>query len=558
MPRKIVKRKKHVKTEYTKARAAYRQAVGRHALILEADMTEDQKRKAFALADHLRIAGNEAVAWLRKRHAQLAKTKKYKKLKRLYGRTAENLKANPTDKKLHEEKKRLRYEMQSMQKEYRVTFEALYEKMIYLQKRNGLPSVFALTRAEDLWQGMEKVLYQGAGRLHFLKRGRLPIVRAKQIRKAITANVEDGKISFSAGSIGRFSYVRPDQWQADELRAVMSFLQNPDETEKQAVSAYAESSVPVDTFRPCYAALNCVRIRGKLRVYIHLTIEGHPLPKMDRNGNIRHIFDTKGRVGCDIGTQTEAHTSETEVGLTNLAERGDSISHQERQERILQRKMRRSQRAMNPQNYNEDGTIRKGAKQWRKSRRYLNLQSRYAELCRRNSDSRRFAICEQVNHLRHLGDALITEPPNAKNLQKKAKRCTDMNGREKRRSRFGKSIMYRCPGTFQAKLKAKFLATGGEYYEVPGMFRASQYDHTNQEYTRKRLGQRLYRLSDGTRVQRDMYASFLMFCADDEYAEISQTRCEKNFSSYLENQNNRIAAICRNHLNIMNSGINIR
>ena len=76
--------------------------------------------------------------------------------------------------------------MQSMQKEYRVTFEALYEKMIYLQKRNGLPSVFALTRAEDLWQGMEKVLYQGAGRLHFLKRGRLPIVRAKQIRKAIT------------------------------------------------------------------------------------------------------------------------------------------------------------------------------------------------------------------------------------------------------------------------------------------------------------------------------------------------------------------------------------
>jgi len=555
MPREIVRRKKHVKTDYTKARTAYRSAAGRHVLVIEADMTEDQKRKAFAIADRLRIAGNEAAAWLRKRYGQLIRTKKYRKLERLYGRASDSLKANPTDEEMLAEKKRLGSEMQAMQKEYRVTFEALREKMIYIQKRNVLPSVFALTRAEDIWRGMENILYHGAAKLHFSARGQLPIVRAKQMRGAITARLQDGRIVFSAGVIGRFSYIQPDQWQADELSAVIALLQCPDETERQAVAAYSDSGVRVDTFRPCCAALKCVRIRGRLRVYIHLTIEGHSLPKLDKNGNIRHIFDKKGRVGCDIGTQTEAHTSETEVGLTNLAERGSTIQHQERQERLLQRKMQRSQRTMNPQNYNADGTIKKGPKRWVKSRRYLELREHHAELCRKNADSRKFAICEQVNHLRHLGDILITEPPNAKKLQKKGDRGKDKNGREKRRKRFGKSIQNRCPGTFQARLKARFLSTGGEYHEVPGMFRASQYDHTNQQYVKKALGTRLYRLSDSTPVQRDMYSSYLMFCADDAYMEISQTRCEAGFSSYLEGQNNCIAEIRKNHLDIKNSGI---
>ena len=555
MPRKIVKRKEHVKTEYTKARKAYRSAIGKHVLIIEADMTEDQKRKAFSIADQLRIAGNEMTAWLKKRYCQLARTKKYKRLRSLYGKVSDKAKNDPMNKELLAEKKCLGNEMLAMQKEYHITFDALREKMIYAQKYNGLQSVFALTRAEAIWQGMEKILYHGAKKLHFSTRWRIPIVRAKQMRGAITAKVENDRIIFSVSGIGKFSYVAPDQWQSDELCAILSFLQNPEELERQAVSAYANYDMLIDTFRPCYAALKCVRIRGKLRVYIHMTIEGNPLPKLNKSGDIRHVFDKKGRVGCDIGTQTEAHTSETEVGLTNLAERGKTIKHQERQERLLQRKMQRSQRATNPQNYNEDGTIKKGPKRWARSRRYLELRDRHAELCRKNADSRRFAICEQVNHLRHLGDILITEPQNAKALQKKAERGKDKNGREKRRKRFGKSVQNRCPGSFQARLKAKFLSTGGEYHEVPKMFRASQYDHTNQEYTKKTLSTRLYRLSDGTQAQRDMYSSFLMFCADDAYMEISQEKCEASFSSYLEGQNNHINEIRKNHLDVKNSGI---
>lgn len=52
----------------------------------------------------------------------------------------------------------------------------------------------------------------------------------------------------------------------------------------------------------------------------------------------------------------------TEVGLKNLSERGNSIQTSERRERLLYRAMDRSRRATDPQNYNDDGTVKKGRK----------------------------------------------------------------------------------------------------------------------------------------------------------------------------------------------------
>ena len=43
---------------------------------------------------------------------------------------------------------------------------------------------------------------------------------------------------------------------------------------------------------------------------------------------------TEGMIGADIGTQTVAYTSDTEVGLKNLSERDNSIQTSERKERL--------------------------------------------------------------------------------------------------------------------------------------------------------------------------------------------------------------------------------
>ena len=164
-------------------------------------------------------------------------------------------------------------------------------------------------------------------------------------------------------------------------------------------------------------------------------------------------------MGCDIGTQTIAYTSNTEVGLENLAERGNSIQRVERQEALILQAMERSRRAMNPNNYNENGTVKKGHKRWIFSKRYQKLRQRHQKLCRIAAENRALAIRrEQVNHLRSLGDCFITEPPNAKKLQKEQiqENPVDKNGRMKRKSASGRSIKIVAPANCRAKAKQLF------------------------------------------------------------------------------------------------------
>ena len=116
---------------------------------------------------------------------------------------------------------------------------------------------------------------------------------------------------------------------------------------------------------------------------------------------------------------------------------------------MILRAMERSRRAMNPNNYNENGTVKKGHKQWNFSKRYQKLKQRHQELCRIAAENRALAIREQVNHLRSLGDCFITEPPNVKKLQKRAnpENPVDKNGRIETKKRFGRSIKIVAPAT---------------------------------------------------------------------------------------------------------------
>ena len=91
-------RKKHVKTEYEKSLQRFRKNAARHVLILEADMPEDMKRRAFGLSDGLRICGNQLTARLSKAMGQLFRTKAYRGLQKDYRELSERLKRNPDDK----------------------------------------------------------------------------------------------------------------------------------------------------------------------------------------------------------------------------------------------------------------------------------------------------------------------------------------------------------------------------------------------------------------------------------------------------------------------------
>ena len=535
--------------EYKKALRQFHKETHRHIWVIETDMLQGNARKVFALSDRIRKAGNELAAVMQKNLRQLIRTKRYRKLRFLYGN------AKDKDKDL---KKSYAKQLAEMQVTYNVTWDFCRKSMIPIAKKYNVNAVFGLTKAEDIWRGVEKCLYGNGKALHFAKYGDYPALRAKQTTCGIPVHVKNGELRLKLDRTIFGVKLKPnDRFQQDELNAVLKYMQNPDAEDMFALNEWLNTGKITDTYRPCYATLVPKKLRGRYRVFIHLCIEGKAMPKFDRHGNPRHKYGM-GVIGADIGTQTVAYTSETKVGLKNLAERGQSIAKSERQERILYRAMDRSRRAMNPQNYNENGTVKKGRKVWNYSKRYKKLRYRHAELCRKDAINRKLAINEDANYLRSLGDVFITEPKNASKLMKRAKETTkNAKGKFNKKKRFGKSIKNRCPGGFQSTVEQKFTSTGGLYIEVPNNYRASQYDHTANDYIKKKLSQRMFKLTDGTEVQRDWYSSFLLYCYSFETSGINRSKCIAEFSKHLVKEKALIEEIKDKKIKVLNSGIKI-
>ena len=122
---------------------------------------------------------------------------------------------------------------------------------------------------------------------------------------------------------------------------------------------------------------------------------------------------------------------------------------------------------------------------------------------------------------------------------KRAKKTTvNSKGRFNKKKRFGKSIKNRCPSGFQTTVEKKFKVTA-------------------DDYIKKKLSDRLYRLRDGTLVQRDWYSSFLLYCYDYRTQDIDKDKCITDFGRCYDKEKALIAWIKANHIKILNSGIKV-
>ena len=68
---------------------------------------------------------------------------------------------------------------------------------------------------------------------------------------------------------------------------------------------------------------------------------------------------------------------------------------------------------------------------------------------------------------------------------------------------------------------------------------------------------RWHDLPDGTRVQRDLYSAFLLYCSDDALERPEKTKCDSFFGQFLKLHDaciHKIKASCKK---IMNSGIKV-
>lgn len=252
-------------------------------------------------------------------------------------------------------------------------------------------------------------------------------------------------------------------------------------------------------------------IKSRYKYYLQFTLEGHPVPKPKERGT--------GRVGIDIGTRTIAVVSGNEVHLEELVEVTDrdhrrSVDQCQRRKAALRRKMDRSSRIMNPQNFKPDGSVkpRKELTPWKRSNRYKRLAGKVRELERKNADVRKYEHSRLADRILAMGDEIFLESMNFSALQRRKKKTEkDKKGRYAKKKRFGKSIAHRAPATLVSTLERKAAQRHQTVVRVKTeTFRASQLDHTTGEYRKTHLSERRKTLSNGDEVQRDLYAAFLL------------------------------------------------
>ena len=101
---------------------------------------------------------------------------------------------------------------------------------------------------------------------------------------------------------------------------------------------------------------------------------------------VRHVFAPKSEtIGLDIGPSKVAMVSPNFAGFTFLSPYGEIPWARIRN---LRRKMDRSLRAMNPENYEPSGMIKKGARVWKRSNHYENCYENWTDLYRRAAETR--------------------------------------------------------------------------------------------------------------------------------------------------------------------------
>ncbi|MBR2942429.1 MAG: transposase [Clostridia bacterium] len=353
--------------------------------------------------------------------------------------------------------------------------------------------------ASDIWRSFEKYLYHGAKKIHFKRRGTLVSAANQKVGNAM--NYKNGIFIWNGG-------------QSKDKITLQIRVQRPD-TAYEAEMLQKEAK---------YFRIIRKWVKSRFKYYLQITLVGNPVKKP-------RIVNS-GKVGLDIGTQSIAIASENAVHLLELADR---VNDNHKKILSLQRKMDTSRRLTNPGNYNPDGTIRRGIRlSWVKSKRYQKLAGQVRELQRKNADIRKYQHTCLANYILSLGTQVYVEPMDYRALQRRAKKTTkNAQGRYNRKKRFGKSLANKAPSMFLTILESKLAQYGGSLQRVSKWeFKASQYDHLSQTYSKKKLSQRSFVLSNGDSLQRDLYSAFLIMNADSALNHPDSEACTVLYPSF--------------------------
>ena len=241
-----------------------------------------------------------------------------------------------------------------LNEKYGLTEYSLHTYVKAMQKhfKDNIDSFTAQKIATRCFKAFQKLMFHKSNKVYFKRYGEMNSVEGKSNKTGI--RYKDNKLI----------------WNGLETDVIIN---KNDE--------YAEMSL---LNRVKYCRIVRKFIRGKYKYFIQLVLDGIPPMKINKEtGKIKNSIGD-GNVGLDIGTQTIAISSNHDVKLLELAPEVNNI---EKEKRRLLRKLERQRRANNPNNFKEDGTIKRAVKlNWCKSNRYIKTQNELREIQRKQAD----------------------------------------------------------------------------------------------------------------------------------------------------------------------------
>ena len=433
---------------------------------------------------------NSLVNITQKRYKEMIKTKVYRNL-------ISQLSGDKTkDKSIWKQIKEIR-------KQYGMSEYSFYKDVQRLQHHfsENIDSFTAQKIVSALWSAYEKLFFGNGNKIHYKKYGTLNSLEGKSNSTGI--RFKDGAIL----------------WNGLKIPVVIDY---DNYYENQALKSEI-----------AYCRIIRKFVRNKYKYYVQIVFKGTPPIKVDNEtGEVKHYIG-EGDVGIDIGTSTIAYSSATDVKILELTNKVQDIENEKRR---LLRKMDRSRRVTNPNNYNEDGTVQKqGNKKmvWNKSNHYIKYQNKLKELYRKQSDVRKYQHECLANQIIELGDTIYVEKMNFSGLTKKSTK-TEKNdkGRFKRKKRFGKSIANRAPSMLLSIIDRKLSYYGKRLIKIDTWSaKASQFNHFDGTYNKKRLSQR-WNDFNGIKVQRDLYSAFLIMNTAYDLKSFDIDKCNERFENF--------------------------
>lgn len=453
---------------------------------------EDILNKRFEIG---RKIYNSLVNVTQKRYMEMIKTKKYR-----------NLMSSLTGNKKAD--KKIWKQINDIRKQYGMSEYSFYTDVQKMQKhfKDNIDSRTARKIASALWRSYDKLFFGNGKKVYFKRYGEL------------------NSLEGSSGQTGIRIVNNILVWNGLKIPVVIDYY-----------NYYEYRAIQCDI---CYNRIVRKYVRNKYKFYVQVTFKGNPPTKVDiETGEVKHCIGN-GDVGLDIGPRTIAISSQSDVKILELADRIQNI---EDQKRTILRRMDRSRRATNPDNYNENGTIKKqGNKKvkWDKSNHYIKYQNTLKELYRKQADIRKYQHECLANYIISLGNKIYVEKMNFAGLQRRAQK-TEKNDkcRFKRKKRFGKSLANKAPSMLLTIINRKLGYFGEKLIEIDTFSaKASQFNHFDGTYTKKTLSQRWNNLN-GMKIQRDMYSAFLIMNINDDLKSFNIDKCNDRFENFYRLHN---------------------